>query len=80
PLRNARENIAPLLLICGTKDGLLAQHNVFVNELEKAGASFDAFTLDGAPHGMENWEGHPEWMDYKTKLVEWLKAKLAPQK
>jgi alpha-L-fucosidase 2 len=80
PLRHAHENIAPLLLICGTKDGLLAQHNAFVNELEKAGASFDAFTLDGAPHGMENWEGHPEWMDYKTKLVEWLKAKLAPQK
>jgi len=80
PLHNARENIVPLLLICGTKDGLLAQHNDFVNELEKAGASFDAFTLDGAPHGMENWEGHPEWMDYKTKLVEWLKAKLASQK
>jgi alpha-L-fucosidase 2 len=80
PLRKAHENIAPLLLICGTKDGLLAQHNAFVNELEKAGAGFDAFTLDGAPHGMENWEGHPEWMDYKTKLVEWLKAKLAPQK
>ena len=28
----------------------------------------------------ENWEGRPEWMDYKTKLVEWLKAKLAPRK
>lgn len=80
PLHNARENIVPLLLICGTKDGLFAQHNAFANELEKAGAGFDAFTLEGAPHGMENWEGHPEWMDYKTKLVEWLKAKLAPRK
>jgi alpha-L-fucosidase 2 len=80
PLHNARENIVPLLLICGTKDGLFAQHNAFANEMEKAGASFDAFTLEGAPHGMENWEGHPEWMDYKTKLVEWLKAKLAPRK
>jgi len=80
PLRNAREKIVPLLLVCGTKDGLFAQHNAFANELDKAGAGFDAFTLEGAPHGMENWEGHPEWMDYKTKLVEWLKAKLAPQK
>ena len=80
PLRNARENIVPLLLVCGTKDGLLAQHTAFINELDKAGAGFDAFTLEGAPHGMENWEGHPEWMDYKMKLVEWLKAKLAPQK
>ena len=80
PLHNARENIVPLLLVCGTKDGLFTQHNVFVNALDKAGAGFDAFTLEGAPHGMENWEGHPEWMDYKTKLVEWLKSKLAPQK
>jgi dipeptidyl aminopeptidase/acylaminoacyl peptidase len=80
PLHNARENIAPLLLVCGTKDGLFAQHNAFANELVKAGAGFDVITLEGAPHGMENWEGHPEWMDYKTKLVEWLKAKLAQQK
>src|SRR5262249_60241210 len=42
----------------------------FEREGVEAGAGFDAFTLEGAPHGMENWEGHPEWMDYKTKLVE----------
>jgi hypothetical protein len=29
--------------------------------------------LEGAPHGMENWEGHPEWMPYKRRLVEWIK-------
>ena len=80
PLHNARKNMAPLLLVCGTKDGLLAQHNAFANELDKAGADFDAVTIEGAPHGMENWEGRPEWMDYKTKLVEWLKSKLAPRK
>ncbi|HKQ80240.1 MAG TPA: alpha/beta hydrolase [Blastocatellia bacterium] len=80
PLYNARKNIAPLLLVCGAKDGLFAQHNAFVNELVKADAGFDAITIEDAPHGMENWEGHPEWMDYKTKLIEWLKTKLAPQK
>jgi acetyl esterase len=80
PLRNVRENMVPLLIVCGTKDGLFAQHNAFAKNLGKAGASFDAITLEGAPHGMENWEGNPEWMDYKTKLVEWLKTKLAPQK
>ena len=42
--------------------------------------TFGAVTLEGAPHGMEKWEGRPEWMDYKTKLVEWLKSKLAPRK
>lgn len=80
PLHNAQENMVPLLLVCGTKDGLFTQHNAFANELDKAGAGFDAITLEGAPHGMENWEGRPEWMDYKTKLVEWLKTKLASQK
>ena len=80
PLHNVRENMVPLLLVCGTKDGLLVQHNVFANKLDKAGADFDAFTLEGAPHGMENWEGHPEWLDYKIRLIEWLKAKLVLQK
>lgn len=80
PLRNARRSMIPILLVCGTKDGLYAQHKDFVNELDRAGADFDSITLDGAPHGMENWEGRPEWTDYKTKLVEWLKAKLAAQK
>jgi alpha-L-fucosidase 2 len=80
PLHNARENMVPLLLVCGTKDGLFSQHNAFANELDKAGADFDAIKLEGAPHGMENWEGRPEWMDYKTKLVGWLKSKLASRK
>ncbi len=80
PLHSVRDNAIPLLLICGTKDGLFAQHKSFIAELEKAGASFDSLSLDGAPHGMENWEGHPEWMNYKTKLIEWLKERLAPHK
>lgn len=80
PLLNARRNMVPLLLICGTKDALFAQHKDFANQLHMAGADFNAVALEDAPHGMENWEGHPEWADYKTKLVEWLKAKLAPQK
>ena len=33
--------------------------------------------IDGAPHGMGNWEGHPEWMGYKQKVVSWLGEKLA---
>lgn len=76
PLHHVRDVGPPLLLICGTRDGLYAQHKAFVTELGKVGARFDEITLDGASHGVENWEGHAEWMDYKTKLVEWLKAKL----
>jgi hypothetical protein len=36
----------------------------------------ELFALEGAPHGMENWEGHPEWASYKMKLVQWLSEQL----
>ncbi len=80
PLYNVNAEMPPILLVCGTKDGLFGQQEAFTRKLEAAGVSHEAFTLKDAPHGVENWEGHPEWMEYKTKLVEWLKAKLAPRK
>jgi acetyl esterase len=76
PLHNAKREMPPLLLICGTKDGLFAQHTAFTRKLDEVGARYDSFTLAGAPHGMENWEGRPEWMGYKQKLVDWLRATL----
>ncbi|MGE0127037.1 MAG: alpha/beta hydrolase [Blastocatellales bacterium] len=78
PLHNVNAEMPSMLLLCGTKDRLFAQQEAFARKLEAAGVSHEAFTLKDAPHGMENWEGHPEWMEYKTKLVEWLKAKLTP--
>ena len=66
----------PLLLVCGTKDGLFAQHTAFIAQLKKVKARYDSFAVEGAPHGMENWEGHPEWMNYKQKLVDWLRVQL----
>ncbi|MGH9843517.1 MAG: alpha/beta hydrolase [Blastocatellia bacterium] len=80
PLHNAKKEMPPLLLICGTKDGLFAGHTAFVQELERIGARYDTITVEGAPHGIENWEGHPDWMAYKTKLVEWLKSELRARK
>jgi acetyl esterase len=76
PLHNAKKEMPPLLLICGTRDALFAQHTAFTRRLAEVGARYESFTLDGAPHGMENWEGHPEWAGYKQKLVEWLRANL----
>lgn len=77
PLHTLGKTALPMLLICGTKDGLFVQQQEFTAALEKAGIAFDQVTLSGAPHGMENWEGHPEWMSYKAQLVAWLRAKLA---
>jgi alpha-L-fucosidase 2 len=79
PLHNIRSGMPPMLLLCGTKDGLYAQQQAFAAALDRAGVPYETFIVEGAPHGMENWEGHPAWMEYKTKLVDWLKIKLATQ-
>jgi alpha-L-fucosidase 2 len=76
PLFNVGKNTPPLLLICGTKDGLLTQHQAFEQKLKDVGARYEAYIVEGAPHGIENWEGRPEWIEYKKKLVDWLKTRL----
>ncbi len=76
PHFNVKQAMPPLLLICGTKDGLFAQHTAFISQLKNVNARYDSFAVAGAPHGMENWEGHPEWMTYKQKLVAWLRVQL----
>jgi hypothetical protein len=32
--------------------------------------------VEGAGHGVENWEKNPEHQAYKARMVEWLKSKL----
>jgi len=76
PLFHVRGDLPPLLLIQGTKDELYAGTLAYANQLKKAGAKYELILLDGAPHGMENWAGHPEWEFYKQRLVDWLKATL----
>jgi hypothetical protein len=43
-----------------------------VAQLTRVGAPFETVELREAPHGMENWEGHPEWEFYRTHLTKWL--------
>ena len=40
------------------------------------GVPHELIPLEGAPHGLENWEGHAPWMHYKTRLVTWLRDNL----
>ena len=72
PLFQATSGMAPLLLICGTRDGLFAQHRRFSEKLRELGVNFKTIELPEAPHGMENWEGHPEWSSYQQQMIEWL--------
>ncbi|MEN3340272.1 MAG: acetyl esterase [Acidobacteriota bacterium] len=72
PLYQAHADMPPILLVNGTGERLWAQAQTFAERLQQVGVEHDVIALDGAPHGMENWEGHPEWMFYKRRVVEWI--------
>ena len=76
PLHQARRGMPPTLLIQGTADRLFAQAVAFSERLAALNTDYERYDVAGAPHGVENWEGHPEWLGYKAKLVEWLREKL----
>jgi alpha-L-fucosidase 2 len=73
PLHRAHKDMPPILLINGTGERLWAKAQAFAQRLTGLGVEHEVIALDGAPHGMENWEGHPEWMSYKSRLVGWLR-------
>lgn len=72
PLHNVHREMPPMLLICGTRDGLFPQHQAYLNKLKEHQINVTSILVDGAPHGMENWEGHSNWMDYKLQLTNWI--------
>jgi alpha-L-fucosidase 2 len=72
PLHQAHSRMPPLLLINGTGERLWAQAQAFAQRLTDLGARHDVIALEGAPHGLENWEGHAEWTTYKRRMVEWI--------
>ncbi len=41
--------------------------------LTAAGARYELYALEGAPHGMENWEGRPEWQPYKQRVINFIR-------
>jgi acetyl esterase len=79
PQFHVQAGMPPLLLIQGTADRLHAQAVAFSERLASAGAPFERYDVSGAPHGVENWEGHADWMGYKVKLVDWLQHTLHTQ-
>ena len=65
------------MLVTGTADGLWAQAQAMAARLQAIGARHHVLALEGAPHGMENWEGNPQWLHYKARVVEWILAATA---
>ena len=79
PLYTAHKDMPPALLVNGTGERLWAQAQAFAQRLTELGARHEVLAVEGAPHGMENWEGRPEWAGYKQKVVEWLGERLRPR-
>jgi alpha-L-fucosidase 2 len=80
PLHRAHKDMPPLLLVNGTGERLWAQAQTFAQRLTELGVRHEVIALDGAPHGMENWEGHPEWLGYKQRVVEWIQTITSTQR
>jgi len=72
PLYQARQGMPPVLLVHGTAEELWAQAVAYDARLTALGVPHRLLRLEGAPHGMENWEGHPEWAGYKHAVVEFI--------
>jgi alpha-L-fucosidase 2 len=72
PLHRAHKDMPPLLLVNGTGERLWAQAQTFAQRLSELGVRHEVIAIEGAPHGMENWEGHPEWLGYKQRVVDWI--------
>ena len=74
PLYHVHKGMPPMLLINGTADRLWPQAQAFAARLAEAGVPHEVIALEGAPHGLENWEGHARWLTYKPRLIEWIRS------
>jgi alpha-L-fucosidase 2 len=74
-----RRSSPPMLLVHGTADaGVPFQQSVELCKVaEKVRASCELFLVDGAPHGVENWEREARFHKWKPKVIAWLTAAFA---
>lgn len=74
PIHHVRASQPPMLLIHGTAEGLWGPGQAMAERLKAVGARHKLMALEGAPHGMENWEGDSRWLHYKADVVGWITA------
>jgi acetyl esterase len=79
PVTYIKKDMPPFLLMHGSKDeDVPYQQSVeMCAKMRQAGARCELITLEGAPHGMDHWEPHPEFLWYKKAIVDWLHKTLA---
>lgn len=78
PVIYVKKDMPPFLLMHGSADEDVPheQSVEMCDKMKQAGARCDLITIEGAPHGMDHWETHPEFLWYKKALVDWLKKTL----
>jgi acetyl esterase/lipase len=81
PVVYVKRDMPPFLLVHGSKDEDVPheQSVEMCQKMKAAGAHCDLITVEGAPHGMDHWESHPEFLWYKKAVVEWLQKTLKQQ-
>jgi acetyl esterase len=79
PVVFVSRTMPPFLLMHGSKDEDVPyeQSAEMCEKMKSAGAHCDLITIEGAPHGMDHWETHPEFLWYKKALVDWLRMTLS---
>ena len=79
PVTYVKQQMPSFLLIHGSKDEDVPyeQSVEMCDKMKIAGAKCDLITVEGAPHGMDHWEDHPQFLWYKKALVDWLQKTLA---
>jgi alpha-L-fucosidase 2 len=78
PVMLVRPDMPPYLLLHGTKDEDVPyeQSVEMCAAMKAAGAHCELIPLEGAPHGMDHWEPHPEYLWYKKAITDWLRKTL----
>ncbi len=78
PYFMVRAGLPPFLLLHGTADEQVAyeQSPHFCEALKAKGNSCELYTVQGARHGMGQWEENAGQLGYKEKVVSWLKQTL----
>ncbi len=76
PLFHVHAGIPPVLLLQGTGDELYPGTLAYEKALAQAAVPHQLILLKDAPHGMENWAGHPAWSSYVAQMLTWLRENL----
>lgn len=71
-----RENIPPIMLVCGDKDGLYPQSVDMDARLEDLGVPHEFYTAHGKGHGFTNWHWQEAAHQAFDAIADWLDTTL----